>query len=277
MFQFWLGTDEAGWLARFPAGFMVSRTRLARCRNLPRAIAPWVLDSGGFTELSRHGRWTVTEREYVAEVRRYRDEVGSLVWAAPQDWMSEPDVIAGSPGGGMIPGKVGTGLTVADHRARTVDNFLRLRDLAADLPIIPVVQGWHADDYLRCADLYDRRGVDLAAEPVVGIGSVCRRGSVDQAAAELAVRSLRPFCGPLHGFGVSLDGLARYGDALGSSDSLAWSAQARRSGHLSGCPHPRSARGRPFTPAHCPGCALTYRNAVAELAGRPRQLRFDLV
>jgi O-acetyl-ADP-ribose deacetylase (regulator of RNase III) len=32
---------------------------------------PWALDSGGFTELSLHGRWKATPAAYVAAVRRY--------------------------------------------------------------------------------------------------------------------------------------------------------------------------------------------------------------
>ncbi len=34
---------------------------------------------------------------------RYRDEIGCLLWAAPQDWMCEPWITAK------------TGLTVAEH------------------------------------------------------------------------------------------------------------------------------------------------------------------
>jgi len=52
------------------------------------------------------------------------------------DWMSEPIMLAK------------TGLTVAVHQARTVANYLALRDLAPDLPFIPVLQGWRLDDYL---------------------------------------------------------------------------------------------------------------------------------
>ena len=47
----------------------------------------WALDSGAFSELSAYGRWTLTLEQYVAAVRRYRDEVGQLDWAAPQDRM----------------------------------------------------------------------------------------------------------------------------------------------------------------------------------------------
>jgi hypothetical protein len=34
----------------------------ARTGKLPRARGPWALDSGGFTELTTHGRWTITPR-----------------------------------------------------------------------------------------------------------------------------------------------------------------------------------------------------------------------
>jgi hypothetical protein len=39
---------------------------------------------------------------------------------------------------------------------------------------MPVLQGWTAGDYWRCADRYDRAGVRLEDYPVVGLGSVCR-------------------------------------------------------------------------------------------------------
>lgn len=129
-----------------------------------------------------------------------------------------------------------TGSTVRTHQRRTVANYLRLRDLAPDLPIIPVLQGQSLADYHRCADLYDRHGVDLTGVPLVGVGSVCRRqhtGEVAQIMRSLAVRGLR-----LHGFGVKITGLGLYRDALNSVDSMAWSFQGRRT----------------------PGCSPTHRS-----------------
>ena len=38
-----------------------------------------------------------------------------------------------------------TGLTVAEHQARTVANYLELRSLAPELPFVPVLQGWSLD------------------------------------------------------------------------------------------------------------------------------------
>jgi hypothetical protein len=225
--RFYLGAHHPHWLERAPFPLFVSHRRLAARRRLPRAVTGWALDSGGFTELRLHGGWRTTAAEYVAAVRRYRDEIGCLEWAAPMDWMCEPFMLAR------------TGLTVAEHQTRTVANYLELRSLAADLPIIPVLQGWSRDEYHRCVELYQRAGVDLCAEPLVGVGSVCRRqagGEIEAIVHSLASLGLR-----LHGFGVKAGGLARYADCLASADSLAWSFEARRAAPLAGCSHANCA------------------------------------
>lgn len=159
--RFFLGTHQPSWLARdLGVPLLVSHRRLADRRSLPRATGPWACDSGGFTELSMHGRWRIDERGYVAALRRYANEISNLAWAAPMDHMTESHVLAR------------TGATVRVHQHRTVANYLRLRDLAPELPIIPVLQGQSIADYNRCADFYERHGVDLAALPLVGV-AVC--------------------------------------------------------------------------------------------------------
>jgi hypothetical protein len=202
---------------------MVSRRRLAGRRRLPRAASDWALDSGGFTELSMHGRWLIDAHTYVREVRRYADEIGRLQWAAPMDWMTEDHVLAR------------TGASLLTHQRRTVDNFLELRNIAADLPFIPVLQGQTVSDYHRCADLYERHGVELAQVPLVGLGSVCRRQNSRE--VDEIVRSLGARAPQLHAFGVKTLGLQRFADAIASSDSAAW-----------------SLRGR-----YEPGCSLSHR------------------
>jgi hypothetical protein len=176
---FLLGTHQPGWLAKPQVAaeqvpLFVSDRRLRGYRRLPRAAAPWAVDSGGFTELQRYGRWTVSPAEYVARLRRYRDETGNLMWAAQQDWMCEPIII----NGGVANGQrfVGTHLSVPEHQRRTVLNYGHLLDLAPDLDIVPVVQGVTPDEYERCRDLFWRLlRIDLATLPRVGVGSVCRR------------------------------------------------------------------------------------------------------
>lgn len=217
--KFYLGTHQPSWLARdLGVPLFVSHRRLAGRRSLPRATGPWALDSGGFTELSMYGCWRTNARTYVAAVRRYSEEIGHLDWAASQDWMVEAQV------------RARTGASVRTHQQRTVANYLQLRDLAPDLPFMPPLQGDSVTDYHRCADLYERHGVDLAALPRVGVGSICRRqhsGEVEQIVRSLADRRLR-----LHTFGAKVLGLARYADAIRSSDSLAWSFRGR---YVPGC------------------------------------------
>jgi hypothetical protein len=216
---------------------------MARCR--------WALDSGAFSELSAYGRWTLTAERYVAAVRCYQLSIGRLAWAAPQDWMCEPSMVAR------------TGLSVPEHQRRTVTNFLRLRQLAPDLPFIPVIQGWHADDYLRCVDGYAQAGVDLTAEPLVGLGSVCRRQGTPEIATivtSLHERGLR-----LHAFGVKTAGLHRYGRCLVSADSMAWSFRGR---HVHGCRHRRRGQRVPGSEANCPQFAQQWRRQLLGTADR---------
>ena len=222
---FFLGTHQTGWLACAGVPLFVSDTRLRERVGLPRAAAPWACDSGGFTQLQKHGAWTIEPADYIARVRRYRDEIGRLEWAAPQDWMCEPAIIDGGWHGGQY--FAGTHLPVAEHQHRTVANFLHLRETAPDLPFIPVLQGFALDDYRRCADLYDAAGIDLALEPIVGLGSVCRREATREIFEIVAALHA---CGltRLHGFGVKSAGLDLYGGLLASADSLAWSFDARR-------------------------------------------------
>jgi hypothetical protein len=248
--QLWLGTHQTGWLwdgsVDFPV--FVSRRRLKRYKRLYRATVPaWALDSGGFTELSTYDRWTIGPREYVAEVARYQREIGGLAWAAPQDFMCEPEIIYG----GVINGKrfPGTGLSVPVHQHLTVLNYVMLINIWPEYsddpcPFIPVLQGWTMGDYRRCAALYQAAGVDLAAAPLVGLGTVCRRQSTVRTgliAAWLADDGIR-----LHGFGLKAEGLALYGEHLVSCDSLAWSFDARSQPALPGCGHPNCSNCRVY-------------------------------
>lgn len=253
--QFLLGTHQPGWLARTATPLFVSDVRLRTYRKLPVAAGPWACDSGGFSELQRHGRWTVTPAEYVARLRRYRDEIGNLVWAAAQDWMCEPIILRGGVAGGLR--FAGTDLTVAEHQARTVANFVQLRELAPELPIVPIVQGWTVSDYLRCVDLYAAAGVDLAAAPLVGVGSVCRRqGTTDAGRILAALRDAGLH--RLHGFGFKILGLDAYGHLLTSADSMAWSVDARRRGRpLPGCVRHKNC-------ANCLRYALAWRTRLLD-------------
>lgn len=218
---FYLGSHQPHWLWRVDFPLFVSHRQLAKRRSLRPATCRWALDSGGFSELSLHGQWVTEPETYVSAVAAYADALGGLDFAAPMDWMCEPVMIER------------TGLSVAEHQHRTVANYLHLRELAPTLPFVPVLQGWRLADYLACAELYRSAGVDLAALPRVGLGSVCRRQSTREIGcivAALTARGIR-----LHGFGVKTGGLHSYGHLLHSADSMAWSYSARRDPALPGC------------------------------------------
>ncbi len=199
--RFFLGTHKPGWLRDATVPLFISRRTLHTMKSLPVAVVPWALDSGGFTELQLYGRWTVDVADYIEEVRRYKHAIGRMLWAAPQDWMCEPQVIHGlvkqascphaackgkldraglcricrSPrkrppridlqrwlawareAGPVLAASVreaerfgdgaevifhGTGMSVAEHQRRTIENFVALRRLAPDINWIPVLQGW---------------------------------------------------------------------------------------------------------------------------------------
>lgn len=270
---FYLGSHLPNWLRTLGVPLFVSHRRLADYVTLPEAIGPWALDSGGFTELQMFGSWDrVPPEVYVKAVYRYRDHIGHLDWAAPQDWMCEDVVINGGRVGPVT--FVGTHLSVAEHQRRTVENGLILRDLAPDLPWRWVLQGKTVDDYRRHVDMHEAAGIDLTAEPVVGLGSVCRR----QATQEIG-NLVRLLAGPrynlrLHGFGVKVAGLRAYGRYLTSADSMAWSKQARHEPPLPGCVTHKNC-------ANCARYALKWREAVLDslAAGlsEPEQLMLDLL
>lgn len=250
--RFYLGTHQAHWLGAVDIPLFVSHRRLCERKSFPRASAAWALDSGAFTELSTYGKWTVSESEYAEYVKIYSDEIGMLEWAAPQDWMCEPFMLEK------------TKLSVSEHQQRTVDNFLRLRSMSEGIHFIPVLQGWSADDYLWCWELYDRAGIDLANEQIVGVGSVCRRQATGEA-LEIFYR-LRPL--RLHGFGVKIMGIRRMVSLLSSSDSMAWSYDARRRSPLPGHIHKNCA--------NCLEYALLWRDRVIKLISEPNGRELDV-
>jgi hypothetical protein len=225
--NFYLGTHEENWLSHPGPPLFISRRRLFRRprKVLPRACRPWAMDSGGFTELNLYGWWQTPAMQYITEVRRAAQECVGMRWAAIQDWMCEPFVLAR------------TGLSVYQHQRMTVQSYRLLRQLAPDLPWCPVIQGFTLAEYVRCVQMYGDAGTNLTSLPVVGLGSICRRQATSE--AEDMIRALHELGIKLHGFGFKLKGLARVGHLLHSADSMAWSFAARYGKPLPSCTHPR--------------------------------------
>lgn len=243
--NFYLGIHRPSWLPDprlTDVPTMVSHATLSGRKTRPRAAGRWTRDSEGFSVLKKHGRHIATPAEFAAAVIRDADEIGNMDWASPQDWMCEPDMLAI------------TGLTVKEHQRRTVDSVLDLRSRGAK--VITVVQGHKLHEYLECVDLYRDAGIDLRAEPIVGLGSVCRRQAMGEAA--VIVRALHALGLRLHGFGVKITGLLAFGHLLASADSMAWSKDAyyaaRRGIRHPGCTHKSCA--------NCLRYALRWRDQL---------------
>jgi hypothetical protein len=247
--DFWLGTHHPHWL--WTPGYeevplFVSRRTLSRYKTLKPKLSEtkYIIDSGGFSELDSTGEWSIDDGQLAREVRRYSSEIGEPEYAAPRDYMCEPHILRN------------TGLTIAEHQRRTVESVINLRCTAPEVDWLPVLQGWKPDDYLRHVELYDKCGIDLVREPLVGLGSVCRRQNtrpVEELIKRLSREGIR-----LHGFGFKLEGLARVGKYLESADSMAWSFDARMNKRpLPGCPHKSCANCRKY--------ALQWRERVVKL------------
>lgn len=243
---FLLGTHRPWWLARSPVPLCVSAHTLSAYRHggegLPAAGCLYAIDSGAYTEIRDHGTWRWSEDEYGGLVYRLMDDCGMPWFVAPLDWPCEPRVVARS------------GATVTEHQEWTLDSYRYLTREFPAAPWVPVVTGWSLEDYERHDTMYRRAGIDLAAQRLVGLGSVCRRGSVKQIgviAQTFAERGYR-----LHGFGLKISALRVYGRYFASADSLAWSLESRITNmRLPGCRHPGPCN-------NCPRWALTWREKV---------------
>lgn len=214
--RFFVGLDEPAHVPHFDAAF-VSVNRLRRRKSHMRA-RDWIMDSGAFTEISRHGHYRHTVAEYASQIRRFAGD-GRLLAAVAQDWMCEPWIVER------------TGLSVAEHQRLTIERYdALLAEDTAGIYIMPVLQGYSIEDYERHVQAYGQR---LAPGAWVGVGSVCKRNGDPSAIYRVlhAIKSLRPDL-RLHGFGLKTTALSREAICalLESADSMAWSLAARREG-----------------------------------------------
>lgn len=224
MQRFYLGVHEPAWLNRTSTPLFISRRRLSRLKTPPVASCAWALDSGGFSELSMYGEWRTSQEQYIEEVRLWSKSVGSMDWAAIQDWMCEP----------FITDK--TGKSVVEHQERTIASYMGLMSAAPEINWTPVLQGWDKSDYIDHAFMYEDAGIDLSLLPIVGVGSICRReGTLE--AANIMEHLSRGFNLNLHAFGFKTLGLKRCHRILASADSMAWSHNARHKPPMPGCTH----------------------------------------
>lgn len=224
MQQFFVGLHHPNVAGEFDAAFISVNAIRDRKSTFP--ANDWVMDSGAFSNVSKHGDHIETPKEYAAQVKRWSELAsGNLMAAASQDYMCEDRVLRK------------TGLTIKKHQAMTVERYdeIMSNDLGG-IHLLPVLQGAIPDDYLRHLDMYGDR---LKQGMWVGVGSVCKRSdAADIARVLMAIKKARPDL-LLHGFGATLTALRSQlvQSLLHTADSMAWSYAARREGRDSNSKH----------------------------------------
>ncbi len=218
--MFYIGLHIPNQAQHFTNAF-ISINRV-RGRKKPIPSKDWILDSGAFREIEQFGGYRHEPAEYAAEVNRLAAINPGLKTAVSQDYMCETIMLEK------------TGLTIEDHQRLTIERYDALLPLI-NIYLMPVLQGYSLESYLRHIDQYGER---LKQGMYVGVGSICKRNSdMRQIEAILAaIKRKRPDL-KLHGFGLKTTALASgvVRDCLYSADSMAWSFAARRSGRNANC------------------------------------------
>ena len=212
--RFFTGLHQPSDAQHFDAAF-VSVNRLLN-RKGPFKVGDWIMDSGAFSHMLRDGEH-MPLKQYAAEIRRWKGN-GNLLAAIAQDLMCEQFILDK------------TGLTILDHQRLTIENYDALLREETGCYIMPVLQGYAPEDYVRHIRMY---GARLARGAWVGVGSVCKRNGDPRAieAVLLAIHDERADL-LLHGFGLKSTALSSgiVDQLLYSADSMAWSYQARMKG-----------------------------------------------
>ena len=211
--RFFTGLHHPADSKHFESAFISVNTIRNRKSHFP--VNDWIMDSGAFTEVVRHGGYRFPVSEYAHHIKRF-STCGNLLAAVSQDFMCEAFVL-----------KM-TGKTIPEHQRMTIERYDELlQHDVGGIYIIPVLQGYDPQDYVNHIRMYGDR---LKQGMWVGVGSVCKRNSniasIEQVL--LAIKTERPDL-RLHGFGVKTtalsSGLVR--ELLYTADSMAWSFAAR--------------------------------------------------
>lgn len=214
--RFFVGLHQVSDAKHFEAAF-ISVNRL-RNRKSHFQVKDWIMDSGAFTEVVRHGGYRFPVSEYASHIKRFAS-CGTLLAAVAQDYMCESFVLEQ------------TGKTIKEHQDMTIERYdaLMSEDVGG-VYIMPVLQGYDPEDYVNHVKAYGKR---LKHGAWVGVGSVCKRNSNPKSieAVLLAIYQARPDL-RLHGFGVKTTGLGSsiVSSLLETADSMAWSYGARVQG-----------------------------------------------
>lgn len=214
--RFFTGLHQPSDAKHFDAAF-VSVNRL-RDRKSGFAVGDWIMDSGAFTEVSKYGHYRHDVSDYAEQIKRWSTN-GNMLAAVSQDFMCEAWIVEK------------TGLSVEIHQQLTIERYDALMKCdVGGAYIMPVLQGYDPQDYVRHIEMYGDR---LEHGAWVGVGSVCKRNGDPRAIENvlLAIHGRRPDL-RLHGFGLKSTALSSWivTELLYTADSMAWSFHARING-----------------------------------------------
>ena len=177
-------------------------------------VNDWIMDSGAFTTISKHGCYPEPVSVYAEHIRKWKNN-GNLIAAVSQDYMCEDHMLRR------------TGMSVRQHQVLTIERYDQLIAEDTGVYIMPVLQGYTPESYVDHVKMYGDR---LKEGMYVGVGSVCKRNTSPSSIVQVlkAIKKIRPDL-RLHGFGVKTTALAWQDvrDNLESADSMAWSFAAR--------------------------------------------------
>lgn len=215
--RFFVGLHHPADAGKVEAPAFISVNTL-RKRKGAFPVGDWIMDSGAFSTILRHGGYPEPPEVYAAEIRRWGGN-GNLLAAVSQDYMCEPHMIEM------------TGLSIAEHQRLTIERYDAILEAGtAGVYVMPVLQGYEPSDYV---DHLTQYGARITLGMWVGVGSVCKRNSSPAAieAVLLAINGARPDIRQ-HGFGIKTTSLQSgiIWDLLHSADSMAWSFSARKQG-----------------------------------------------
>lgn len=195
-----------------------------RLRNRKKKIRlnDWILDSGAFSQISQEGEYFFSVQQYADSIKYWAD-CGNLLAAVSQDYMCEPEILEK------------TKSTVHDHQMKTLERYYQLLNLVTDdIYLMPVLQGWHYEQYLQHLEEYD-----FPVNAWIGVGSICRRQKSKEVVRIIGeIRRARPDL-RLHLFGAKSTALANplLHSWVFSADSASWSYAARLEGRDRNSPH----------------------------------------
>ena len=177
-------------------------------------VKDWIMDSGAFTTIAKHGYYPEPVSVYADQIRKWKNN-GNLIAAVFQDYMCEDHMLAK------------TGMNVRQHQFLTIERYDALIAEDTGVYILPVLQGYTPQSYVDHIRMYGNR---LKEGAYVGVGSVCKRNASPSSIVQVlkTIKKERPDL-RLHGFGIKTTALSwqEVRDNLESADSMAWSFAAR--------------------------------------------------